>query len=92
MPADKAPHQFNADAARILLDRGIEKLVFVRRFTLTSNHDYTEHVNSRWTPGGGLCALDLRTGVATELLPEMSGGVFNRFDISYDAKKILFDY
>ena len=91
-PADKAPHQFNADAARILLDRGIEKLVFVRRFTLTSNHVYTEHVNSRWTPGGGLCALDLRTGVATELLPEMSGGVFNRFDISYDAKKILFDY
>jgi Hydrazine synthase alpha subunit middle domain/NPCBM/NEW2 domain len=91
-PADQAPHQFNTEAANILLARGIEKIVFVRRFTLTSNHIYTEHVNSRWTPGGGLCVLDLRTGVATELLPEMRGGVFNRFDVSYDAKKILFDY
>ena len=90
-PADKAPHEFNSEAAKILLARGIDKLVFVRRFTLTSNHIYTEHVNARWTPGGGLCVLDLRTGQARELLPSMPG-VFNRFDVSYDAKRIVFDY
>ena len=91
-PADKAPHQFNPEAAKVLLGQGVEKLVFVRRFTLTANHVYTEYVNSRWTPGGGLCVLDLKTGKVHDLVPELSGGVVNRFDISYDAKRIAFDY
>ncbi len=91
-PADKAPHQFNPNAAKVLLAQGVEKLVFVRRFTLTANHVYTEYVNSRWTPGGGLCVLDLKTGKVHDLVPEFSGGVVNRFDISYDATKIAFDY
>ncbi len=90
--ADVAPHQFNPAAAKHLLTQGIEKLIFVRRFTLTANHVYTEHVNSRWTPGGGLCILDLKTGAVTDLLPELSGGVFNRFDLSFDASRIIFDY
>ncbi|MHC4404240.1 MAG: NPCBM/NEW2 domain-containing protein, partial [Planctomycetota bacterium] len=90
--AEEAPHRFNAEAAKTLLERGVEKLVFVRRFTLTANHVYTEYVNSRWTPGGGLAVLDLETGVAKDLLPELSEGVVNRFDLSYDAKRIVFDY
>jgi hypothetical protein len=91
-PAEESDHQFNTEAARTLLQRGIDKLVFVRRFTLSANHVYTEYVNSRWTPGGGLCVLDLNTGLARDLVPELSAGVVNRFDISYDAKKIIFDY
>jgi len=91
-PAEEAPHQFNPDAAQTLLEQGIEKLFFVRRFTLSANHVYTEYVNSRWTPGGGLCVLDLRMGMAKDLVPELSEGVVNRFDISYDATKIVFDY
>lgn len=92
-PADKAPHQFNPAAAEQLLRQGIDKLLFVRRHTLTCSHVYTEHIDARWTPGGGLCLLDLRTGKVRELLPpEFSQGVVNRFDLSFDARRILFDY
>lgn len=55
-------------------------------------HVYTEYLNSRWTPGGGLCVLDLKTGVTTDLVPEFNAGVVNRFDISYDGRRIAFDY
>jgi len=92
LPADESPHRFGAEAARALIDQGIEKLVFIRRFTLTANHVYTEYLNSRWMPGGGLCILDLKTGAAKDLVPELSAGVVNRFDISYDATRIVFDY
>lgn len=91
-PAEQSPHQFNPAAARQLLAEGIDKLVFVRRFTLTCSHVYTEHVDARWTPGGGLCVLDLKSGAVKDLLPDMSGGVTNRFDVSYDGKKIVFDH
>ncbi|MDR1982146.1 MAG: hypothetical protein LBQ39_11105, partial [Tannerellaceae bacterium] len=37
-----------------LLKQGIEKIVFVKRFTYNSNHYYTEYLNSQWMPGGNL--------------------------------------
>ena len=71
---------------------GFDKIVFCRRFTYTANHYYTEYVNSRWTPGGNLCVLDLKTGRTTELVKELTGGVFGRFDLSFDARRIIFDW
>ncbi|MDR1594836.1 MAG: hypothetical protein LBS43_10215 [Prevotellaceae bacterium] len=92
-PVEKAGIQFHAGAARQLLDKGIEELLFIRRFTFTSNHVYTDYVNSRWTPGGGLCVLNLRTGKVREIVPELTKtGVVNWFDLSFDAKKIVFDF
>ena len=66
--------------AKLLLDNGIEKLVIIRRYTLNGNHVYTEYVNSRWLPGGGLAVLDLKTGTAKDLVPQLNTGVINRFD------------
>lgn len=92
-PADQSPYAFHAAAAGRLLARGIEQLVFVRRYTLSADHVYTEYVNSRWTPGGGLCVLDLRTGQVRELAAELTRtGVVNRFDVSWDATRIVFDF
>ncbi len=79
-------------AAERLLAAGVGELIFVRRHTLTANHVYSEHVNSRWLPGGGLCILDLRSGRVRDLVPELSSGVVNRFDLSFDARRIVFDY
>jgi hypothetical protein len=93
LPAAESPRRFNAAAAEQLLAKGIEQLVFVRRFTLSGNHVYTEYVNSRWTPGGGLCVLDLKTGEVRELAAELTrAGVVNRFDVSFDARRIVFDF
>jgi len=71
-----------------LLD--FDELVFVKRYTYNSNHYYTEFINSSWKPGGNLCVLNLRTGAVRELCPSLEGGVFGRFDLSFDAKKIVF--
>ena len=73
-------------AARLDLD----KIAFVTRYTYSANHYYTEYINSRWTPGGNLCILDLKTGKVKHLATELKGGVFERFDVSFDAKKIVF--
>ncbi len=90
--AGQSPHVFNAEAAKVLLDEGVRQLAFIRRYTLNANHVYTEYVNSKWTPGGGLCILDLETGKVRELARELGEGVFNRFDVSFDGGKILFDF
>jgi hypothetical protein len=75
-----------------LLEQGVEKMVFVKRFTYNSNHYYTEFLNSKWMPGGNLCVLSLKTGEVRELTPSLEGGVFGAFDISFDAKRIVFAY
>ncbi|MDR1584018.1 MAG: hypothetical protein LBS55_12330 [Prevotellaceae bacterium] len=75
-----------------LIEQGVEKIVFVKRFTYNSNHYYTEFLNSKWLPGGNLCILSLKTGEVKELVPSFSGGVFGAFDISFDAKRIVFAY
>lgn len=83
---------FNSAAAQRLLKIGVDEVVFVKRKTFNANHFYTENVNSKWMPGGNLCVLNLKNGAIRELAPSLSGGVFNRFDVSYDAQKVVFGY
>ena len=91
--ANQTAFQFNADAAKTLLEQGITELIFIRRLTFTGNHVYTEYVNSQWMPGGGLCVLDLTTGNVREIAPELTqSGVVGWLDLSFDAKKIVFDF
>jgi hypothetical protein len=73
-----------------LLKQDVEKIVFVKRFTYNGNHYYTEYINSKWMPGGNLCVLSLKTGEVKELAPELTGGVFGAFDVSFDARRIVF--
>lgn len=90
---EETEFEFNPLAAKKLLDEGIEELFFIRRLTFTGNHIYTEYVNSRWMPGGGLCALDLRTGKVREIVPELTrSGVVGWFDLSFEGDKIVFDF
>lgn len=92
-PAVDVKFDFHPDAAQQLRDNGIEELLFIRRLTFTSNHVYTDYINSRWTPGGGLCAVNLKTGRVREIVPELTRtGVVNWFDLSFDAQKIVFDF
>ena len=72
------------------LNAGFDQVVFVRRLTYDANHYYTEFINSSWMPGGTLCVLDLRDGSVREIVPQLQGGVFERFDLSFDARRIVF--
>ena len=97
-PFDPVSARFDPDDENIAQTRkdlqaslGTDKVVFIRRYPLTPNHYYTEHINSEFKPGGGLCILDLNDGSVREF--DMGRpGVVNRFDVSYDAKKIVFDF
>ena len=41
---------------------GVDEIIFIKRITYTSDHYYTEYLNSRWTPGGGIFVLSLKNG------------------------------
>jgi len=68
----------------------VGQILFVKRFSYNSNHYYTEFINSTWMPGGNLCALDLKSRQVRELVPQLSSGVFERYDLSFDAKRVVF--
>ena len=78
--------------ARLRAMLGADEIVFIKRFTYTSNHYYTEYLNSQWKPGGGIFVLSLKDGSTRQLAGELHGGVFGRMDLSFDARKIVFDW
>lgn len=67
-----------------------DKIVFVTRFQHNSNHYYTDYINSQFMPGGNICILDTKSGTVTEVVKGLDGGVFGRFDLSFDAKRVVF--
>ena len=68
-----------------------ERLVFVKRFTYSPGWYYAEFMRaSRF--GGNLCVLDVRSGQVTELVPELAGGIFDRCDLSFDGRRVVFAY
>jgi hypothetical protein len=77
-------------AANPLLRCG--RLLFVRRYTYQSNHYYTDYINGCEHFGGNLCVLSLADGRVTELAPQLTGGIFGRYDLSFDGRRVVFDY
>ena len=73
-----------------LLD--FDKLVFVKRYTYQSNHYYTDFINGCENFGGNICVLSLKNGKVTELVPSMRHGIFGRYDLSFDGKRVVFDW
>jgi len=71
---------------------GADKLLFVKRFTYHSSHFYTDFIDGCGRYGGNLSVLDLQTGEVTDLIPEMADGIFGRFDLHFDADRIVFDW
>lgn len=69
-----------------------ERLLFVKRQTYTSSHFYTDFIDGCTRYGGNLCVLEVKTGKVTDLVPEMKGGIFGRFDLHFDADKVVFDW
>ena len=67
------------------------KILFVKRTTYRTNWYYSEFMQGG-PPGGNLCVLDLTTGDVTELCPELDGGIFDRFDLTFDGRRVVFGY
>lgn len=71
-----------------------DKLLFVKRFTYHSSHIYTDHFDGSSRMGGNLCILSpvAPDGKVTEIAPQLAGGIFGRFDLSFDARRVVFAY
>ena len=69
-----------------------DELLFVKRYTYQSSHYYTDFIDGTENPGGQLSVLSLKDGSVRDILPNMSGGIFGRYDPSFDAQKIVFDW
>ncbi len=71
-----------------------KKLLFVKRNTYGSYHYYDEHDNGivRAGMGGNLCVFSLDDGSVRELAPQLAGGLFDRYDLSFDGREIVFGY
>jgi hypothetical protein len=69
-----------------------DKLLFLKRSSGGYGHTYSDQHGE--STGGNLCVLSPVTpdGKVTELVPELNGGLFDRFDLSYDAKRVVFAY
>jgi hypothetical protein len=69
-----------------------EKLLFVKRYTYQSSHFYTDFIDGCHYFGGNLCILSLKDGTVTELVPSMKHGIFGRYDLSFDGKRVAFGW
>lgn len=68
-----------------------QKLLFAKRFTYSPGWYYAEFMRaSRF--GGNLCVLSVPEGKVTELVPELSEGIFDRYDLSFDGRRVVFGY
>jgi len=75
-----------------LLD--FDRLLFVKRQTYSSSHIYSDHWDGSGRMGGNLCVLSpvAPDGRVTEIVPEFAGGLFGRFDLSFDSERVVFAY
>jgi hypothetical protein len=67
-----------------------EKLLFVKRYTYQSSHHYTDYIDGVARFGGNLCILTLKDGTVTEFADSMKKGFFDRYDLSFDGKRVVF--
>ena len=67
-------------------------LLFIKRHTYDSDHYYDEFIAGLRNFGSQLCRLSLDDGKVTNLLPQLKKGIIDRYDLSFDGQRILFNY
>ncbi|NLX98993.1 MAG: discoidin domain-containing protein [Rhodopirellula sp.] len=68
-----------------------KKILFVKRHTYAPGWYYAEFMRATRF-GGNLCVLSLDSGEVTELVPSLSGGIFDRCDLSFEGRRVVFGY
>ncbi len=99
-PADPRSAALLRDLARLKHDALVttnpllagRQLLFIKRHTYDSDHYYDEFIAGLRHFGSQLCLLSIDDGTITELIPECRDGVIDRYDMSFDAQRVLFSY
>jgi hypothetical protein len=69
-----------------------DKLLFLKRPSGGYGHTYTDQHASGSSGNIFLLSPVSAGGKVTKLIPKLDGGLFDRFDLSYDATKVVFGY
>jgi hypothetical protein len=70
---------------------GSAKLLLVKRYSYSPGWYYADFMRaSRF--GGGLYVLSLADGKLSRLAEQLDGGIFDRFDLSFDGQRVVFGY
>jgi len=86
---DRCRREMLVDANPLLKNK---KIIFTRRYTYNSRHYYDDYYAGLREWGGNICELSLATGKTRDIVPQLNGGVFDRYDISRDGKRMVFGY
>ena len=86
---DHCQHEMLVETNPLLKHR---KLIFARRHTYDSQHYYDDYYHGPTEWGGNLTELDLATGKTRDIVPQLNGGIFDRYDLSHDGQRVVFGY
>ena len=75
-----------------LLNEEITQILFIERAVWQSTHYYSDFIDGAKILGTRLCVLDLKSGQVRSLVPQLQGGLIGHCDLSFDGKKVVFDY
>jgi len=77
----------------LVKEMGFRHLLFVKHDTYHSSHFYSDFIDGCSRFGSTICVLDLSTGTVRDIFSgKMTEGIFGRVDLSFDAKRIVFDW
>ena len=68
------------------------RILFVKRHSYDSDHYYDEFNAGIKRFGSSFCVLSVDRGAVTDIAPSLSEGLIDRYDLSFDARRILFNY
>ena len=71
---------------------GVDEILFVSRLTMQSSHYYSDFIDGCRDYGGNLCVLSLKDGSVRQLAPSLAHGLFGRCCLSFDGKRVAFDW
>jgi len=71
---------------------GFDKLLFVRRGSWGSSHIYNCYGGGGTNTNIGILSPVTLDGKVTDVAPQLAEGGFAQFDLSFDAKKLVFAY
>jgi hypothetical protein len=79
---------------------GFDEILFIQRPSFADDHFYTEFINFNptglYNSSNGIYRYNLKTHIRTPVITaaQMPGGtgIFYRFDLDWDASRIVFDY
>ncbi|MDR2344664.1 MAG: hypothetical protein LBE18_01220 [Planctomycetaceae bacterium] len=70
----------------------VTQILFIKRATFQSSHYYTDFIDGSYIFYSELCLLSLKDGSVQSIVPTLKGGIIGRCNLSYDGKKVIFDY